>query len=187
MIKKLLIACFMAASLAAASLTGCSGSSSSNETSAQETVADVSLDDVLNDIKEAYGENYVPDSAVDEQMLSDIIGLSPDLYESYVAEMPMISTFLETFIGVKAKEGKGEEAEKALNAYRDQLVNDTMQYPMNVAKIQASQVIRHGDYVFFVMLGAPSDEAMEEGDEEALKSAAENNQIAVDIIDGYFK
>ena len=37
------------------------------------------------------------------------------------------------------------------------------------------------------MLGAPSDEAMEEGDEEALKSAAENNQIAVDIIDGYFK
>ena len=120
-------------------------------------------------------------------MLSDIIGLSPDLYESYVAEMPMISTFVETFIGVKAKEGKGEEAEKALNAYRDQLVNDTRQYPMNVAKIQASQVIRHGDYVFFVMLGAPSDEAMEEGDEEALKSAAENNQIAVDIIDGYFK
>ena len=182
MIKKQLIACFMAASLAAASLTGCSGSSSSNETSAQETVADV-----LKDIKEAYGENYVPDSAVDEQMLSDIIGLSPDLYESYVAEMPMISTFVETFIGVKAKEGKGEEAEKALNAYRDQLVNDTMQYPINVAKIQASQVIRHGDYVFFVMLGAPSDEAIEEGDEEALKSAAENNQIAVDIIDGYFK
>jgi len=99
----------------------------------------------------------------------------------------MISTFVETFIGVKAKEGKGEEAEKALNTYRDQLVNDTMQYPMNVAKIQASQVIRHGDYVFFVMLGAPSDEAMEEGDEAALKSAAENNQIAVDIIDGYFK
>lgn len=71
MIKKQLIACFMAASLAAASLTGCSGSSSSNETSAQETVADVSLDDVLKDIKEAYGENYVPDSAVDEQMLSE--------------------------------------------------------------------------------------------------------------------
>ena len=27
-----------------------------------------------------------------------------------------------------------------------------MQYPMNVSKIQASQVVRHGDYVFFVML-----------------------------------
>ena len=99
----------------------------------------------------------------------------------------MISTFVETFIGAKAKEGKGDEVETALNAYRDRLVNDTMQYPMNIAKIQASQVIRHGDYVFFVMLGAPTDAAMEEGDEAALKSASENNQIAIDIIDGYFK
>lgn len=187
MIKKQLIACFMAASLTAASLSGCSKSPSSSETSAQETVSNVSLEDILNDVKKAYGDSYVPDSAMDEQMLSDIIGLSPDLYEGYVAEMPVISTFVETFIGVKAKEGKGEEAEKILNAYRDQLVNDTMQYPMNVAKIQASQVIRHGDYVFFVMLGAPTDEAMEEGDDAALKSAAENNQTAVDVINGYFK
>lgn len=187
MIKKQLMACLMAASLAAAALTGCSGSHSSNETAAQESVANVSLEDILSDVKKAYGDQYVPDSAIDEQMLSDIIGLSPDLYESYVAEMPMISTFVETFIGVKAKEGKGEEAEKVLNAYREQLVSDTFQYPMNVSKIQASQVIRHGDYVFFVMLGAPSDEAMEAGDEEALKSASENNQIAVDVIDGYFK
>ena len=119
--------------------------------------------------------------------LEDVIGLSPELYESYVAEAPMISTFVETFIGVKAKDGKGDETEAALTAYRDRLVGDTMQYPMNVSKIQASQVVRHGDYVFFVMLGGPDDAAMEQGDEAALKSASENNQIAIDIIDGYFK
>ena len=187
MMKKQVIAFFMAVSLSAAVVTGCSGSSHANDTTAQETVVNVSLEDVLSDIKEAYGENYIPNSAVDDQMLSDVIGLSPDLCESYVAEMPMISTFVETFIGVKAKEGKGDDVETALNAYRDRLVNDTMQYPMNIAKIQASQVIRHGDYVFFVMLGAPTDASMEEGDEAALKSASENNQIAIDIIDGYFK
>ena len=76
--------------------------------------------------------------------------------------------------------------EKALTEYREYLLNDTMQYPMNVSKIQASQVIRHGDYVFFVMLGGPDDDAMEKGDEAALKSAEENNQIAVDIINGFF-
>lgn len=187
MMKKQVIAFFMAVSLSAAVVTGCSDSSPANDTTAQETVVNVSLEDVLSDIKEAYGENYIPNSAVDDQMLSDVIGLSPDLCESYVAEMPMISTFVETFIGVKAKEGKGDGVETALNAYRDRLVNDTMQYPMNIAKIQASQVVRHGDYVFFVMLGAPTDAAMEEGDEAALKSASENNQIAIDIIDGYFK
>lgn len=187
--KKQLTAVIMAASLAFASLTGCSSPSAGKEPAGQETEAavNVSLDDVLNKIKEAYGEGYIPNTPMDDQMLNDVIGLSPELCESYVAEMPMISTFVETFIGVKAKEGKGDDVEKALTEYRERLVGDTMQYPMNIAKIQASQVVRHGDYVFFVMLGAPSDAAMEEGDEAALKSASENNQIAIDIIDGYFK
>lgn len=187
--KKQLTAVIMAASLAFASLTGCSSSSAGKEPAGQETEAavNVSLDDVLNKIKEAYGEGYIPNTPMDDQMLNDVIGLSPELCESYVAEMPMISTFVETFIGVKAKEGKGDDVEKALTEYRERLVGDTMQYPMNVSKIQASQVVRHGDYVFFVMLGGPDDVAMEQGDEAALKSAEENNKIAIDVIDGFFK
>lgn len=187
--NKQLAAVIMAASLALASLTGCSRPSAGKEPTSQETEAavSVSLDDVLNKVKEAYGEDYIPSTAMDEQMLNDIIGLSPELYESYVAEMPMISTFVETFIGVKAKEGQGDGVEKALTEYRDRLVNDTMQYPMNVSKIQASQVVRHGDYVFFVMLGGPDDAALEQGDEAALKSAEENNKIAIDVIDGFFQ
>lgn len=187
--NKQLAAVIMAASLALASLTGCSSPSAGKEPTSQETEAavSVSLDDVLNKVKEAYGEGYIPSTAMDEQMLNDIIGLSPELYESYVAEMPMISTFVETFIGVKAKEGQGDGVEKALTEYRDRLVNDTMQYPMNVSKIQASQVVRHGDYVFFVMLGGPDDAALEQGDEAALKSAEENNKIAIDVIDGFFQ
>lgn len=62
-------------------------------------------------------------------MLNDVIDLSPELCESYVAEMPMISTFVETFIGVKAKEGKGDDVEKALTEYRERLVGDTMRIP----------------------------------------------------------
>ena len=192
--KKQLTAVIMAASLAFASLTGCSSSSAGNLvisliSTGQETEAavNVSLDDVLNKIKEAYGEGYIPNTPMDDQMLNDVIDLSPELCESYVAEMPMISTFVETFIGVKAKEGKGDDVEKALTEYRERLVGDTMQYPMNVSKIQASQVVRHGDYVFFVMLGGPDDAAMEQGDEAALKSAEENNKIAIDVIDGFFK
>ena len=37
------------------------------------------------------------------------------------------------------------------------------------------------------MLGGPDDAAMEQGDEAALKSAEENNKIAIDVIDGFFK
>ncbi len=191
--NKYLASLILSAALTASFLTGCTASPAAKETTAQETTAqetaaaaDVSLDDILSTIKEAYKDNYMPDSPIDSQVLNDVMGISPELCESYVAEMPMISTFVETFIGVKAKEGKGADVEKALTEYREYLLNDTMQYPMNVSKIQASQVIRHGDYVFFVMLGGPDDDAMEKGDEAALKSAEENNQIAVDIINGFF-
>lgn len=160
---------------------------SSQEENAPALQADETLTSVLNDIKEAYGDNYVPNSELDAQMLEDIVGLTPDLYDSAVAEMPMINTFVETFIGVKASEGNGDQAEQILNEYRDRLVSDTMQYPMNIAKIQASEVVRHGDYIFFVMLGAPDDAAMEQGDEAALQSAIENNQIAVSAIDKNFQ
>ena len=39
--------------------------------------------------------------------------------------------------------------------------------------------------VFF--LGGPDDAALEQGDEAALKSAEENNKIAIDVIDGFFQ
>ena len=41
--------------------------------------------------------------------------------------------------------------EKALTSYRDYLINDSLQYPMNVPKVNASSVLREGDYVFFVI------------------------------------
>ena len=84
---------------------------------------------------------------------------------------------------LEAADGKVEEAKKALDAYRETLVNDTLQYPMNISKVQASQVYVVGDYVFFIMLGQIPDEMLERGDEsEMLKASQEQNQIAIDAI-----
>ena len=162
-------------------------SAAETTTAAEESQASPDLAEILEAVQDAYGEDYLPNTAIDATVLEQTYGIDAGLYEEFVGEMPMISTFVETFIGVKAKEGKGDDVEKALTEYRERLVGDTMQYPMNVSKIQASQVVRHGDYVFFVMLGGPDDAAMEQGDEAALKSAEENNKIAIDVIDGFFK
>lgn len=160
------------------------------ETSQEENGASQSsetLDSILNSIKEAYGDTYAPNMQMDSQMLEDLTGITPDQYTAFVAEMPMISTFVETFIGVEATEESADAVEEALNSYRDSLLEDTMQYPMSIPKIQASQVVRHGSYVFFVMLGAADDAALEQGEEEALESARENNQKAIDIINEAFE
>lgn len=147
---------------------------------------EISLDEIHAAVKEAYGENYIPSAAFDEQGMKKLFGINSDLYDSFIAEGPMISVHVDTFVAVKAKEGKGEEVAQHLNDYRDSQLNGAMQYPMNLPKIEASQVVRHGDYVFFVMLGTPSEEAEAQGEEAALESAKENTQIAIDIIDGYF-
>lgn len=160
------------------------------ETSQEENGASQSsetLDSILNSIKEAYGDTYAPNMQMDSQMLEDLTGITPDQYTAFVAEMPMISTFVETFIGVEATEESADAVEEALNSYRDSLLEDTMQYPMSIPKIQASQVVRHGSYVFFVMLGAADDAALEQGEEKALESARENNQKAIDIINEAFE
>ena len=75
-----------------------------------------------------------------------------------------------------------EEVESALNAYRDSLVNDTMQYPMNLGKIQASRVERIGDYVCFVQLGADTSSVEEQGDEAVITYCQEQNELALEAI-----
>lgn len=148
---------------------------------------DGKLSEIHKAVQDAYKDGYIPSAPYDGKAMKSIFGVDESLYDSFLAEGPMISVNVETFVGVAAKEGKGEEVEKALNQYRDSLIADTMQYPMNIVKIQASQVVRHGDYVFFIMLGAPSMESEENGEEAALLSAQENNKIGIDVIDGFFK
>ena len=156
------------------------------EASSEEVKKDVDISEIQKKIQEAYGEAYIPSMDYDGQAMNDLFGISEDMYEQYIAQGPMISVHVDTFVAVKAAEGKADAVEEALTAYRDKQVNDSVQYPMNLPKVSSSQVVRHGDYVFFVMLGTPDEEAELKGEEEALESAKKNNQIAIDIIDGFF-
>ena len=187
--------CTLAALIAVAAITGCSSAASSApaassseapaSSSSEVIVADVSISEVHEAVKAAYGDNYVPSMPFEALQLKEIFGVNTDNVEEFILEGPMMSAHIDVFAAVKAKEGKGEEVESELNAYRDMLVSDTMQYPSNLAKIAASQVIRHGDYVFFVMLGA-FNEDMEASEDEQAKFAQDQTQIGVDAINAFF-
>lgn len=133
-------------------------------------------------VTDALGENYWPDTPMMPDMLEVFYGIAPDMYEDYFAETPMISANVDALVIIKAKEDRVGEVEEALNAYRDSRVNDTMQYPMNVGKIQASRVERIGNYVCFVQLGADTEEAMESGDEAVITQCREVNELVIEII-----
>ncbi len=137
---------------------------------------------VRDAIVDALGENYWPNMAITPQMLEDTFGIASDLYDDYMGEMPMISTNVDTLLIIKAKSDKVDEVEEALNTYRDHLVNDTMQYPMNMGKIQASRIERIGSYVCFVQLGADTTAASESGEEAVITHCQEQNELVIEII-----
>lgn len=133
-------------------------------------------------VVEVLGENYWPNMTIEPTTLSDMYGITEEMYEDYFAEMPMISTNVDTLIIVKAKEGQAEAVEAALTAYRETLISDTMQYPMNHGKIQASRIEAMGNYVCFVQLGADVTDAMDQGEDAAITQCQEENEKALDAI-----
>ena len=153
---------------------------SSNNTSASSTVA---LSTVLDAVKNAYGENYLPSMDLTAEDLKTRFGLNAADYTEAIGQVAMMSTQVDTFVAVHAKEGKAENVVSALNAYRDDLVNNSMQYPMNIPKVNASKVYQKGDYVFFIMLGAFAPDDLLADDPAAVTFHEEQNQIAIDAID----
>lgn len=143
----------------------------------------VELSDVCTAVRDAYGEDYVGVEQ-SEEMIEQVLKIDKDLYDEIYFEMPMISVQPDRFVAVKAKDGKGEEVEKKLNEYRDSLLQEGMQYPMNLPLAQASQVVRYGDYVFFVLLGEIPMDIIDSGDDAKMAdSAKEQIQIGLDAIE----
>lgn len=145
---------------------------------------DGTVNKIADAIKAAYGENYLPQMPVEAEMASTVFGLEEGSYTEFFAETPMISAQVDTLLIVKAAEGKAVDVKAAVDAYRQRLLDDTMQYPMNVPKIQASQVVQNGDYVAFILLGG-YDETLET-DEQLLQYAEEQTKIGVDAFNNYF-
>jgi hypothetical protein len=142
----------------------------------------VEMQQLKDKITEALGDEYWPDTQLSEEMLEGLVGLSSDMYDDYLAEMPMISVNVDTLLIVKAKNGNVESVENILESYRENLVNGSMEYPMNIGKIQASRIERIGNYVCFVQLGGSAVDLVEQGDEAVIAECLEQNELVLEII-----
>ncbi len=160
-------------------------SASAEETAAEESQASPDFQEILEAVKDAYGEDYLPNTAIDETVLEQTYGIDPELYTEFVGEMPMISAHVDTFLAVRAKAGEADTVEELLNAYRDSQIEGALQYPMNMPKYEASQVVRYGNDVYFVMLGAYDDSIT---DEAELKNFYQSQvQIGLDMISSFYE
>ena len=160
--------------LVAIGMIGCSKEKS--------TAKEIPLQEVQQKIQEAYGENYLAGMDYDSQLLETVFGIKPEWVEEFIAQGPMMSAHVDTFIAIKATDGNVENVKTTLEAYRQSQIDSGFSYPMNLAKIEQSQVYQTGDYVFYIMLGGyyEGDDANEEQNHYK-----EQTQIALDIIKEY--
>lgn len=146
------------------SVTACGSGNADNTLTGQETTkqdttitaaqgyrSDVACADIEAAVAEQMGEDYIASTNVTEV---EHLGLTADMYTDFAYKCPMISINVDTFILVKAAQGRVEDVRTALENYRNTLIEDTFQYPSNLVKIQNSSVRIYGDYVAFIQLGA---------------------------------
>lgn len=170
--------------------TSTADTTSGDTTAADTTKADesastttVSAADIGKAVADEYGDEYIPDTEIDADYLEAAYGIKPDWYDDFYGQVPMIGVNVDTFIAVKAKSANVSDVEKALNDYADYYKNDAQKYPKDIAKADACRVYTKGNYVFFIMLGFPTDEVENMDDAAQVKYYTEQNDRAVKVID----
>jgi len=152
------------------------------------------IDLIRNNIVKMYGTTYYPNVKVhaDEEYLkmymADTLKLDAAWVNDIIIEVPMISANVDTLILVNPTEGNAENVLAALTEYKRFLVEETMQYPMNEARVQKAVVQQVGDYVCFSILGGAIDDPSVYGfttDEELADYYEQMNMNAIYAIQGY--
>lgn len=164
-----------------------SAGSSSGEISGSESNdknSTLSAKGLRDAVAKAYGENYLPDQAMDAEMIESEFGLTKDMYDEVVAEAPLIGFHPDRLVIVKPKKGKEANVKRALEDALLVMKEQQMQYPVNVAKVNAGKVLEKDGYYCFMILGQTDDTS--ENDNDAAKFAEKQIDIGVKAFDNYF-
>ena len=172
--------------LAVCLLTGCNKDRTSLEDTDSGYREDISPKSLVEAVASELSDEYWADAVLEQEILDDWYGISAEMYEEFYGQTPMISANVDALIVVKAKEEHLEDVQNALDTYRESMIQDTLQYPMNIPKIQASQSNTVGNYVCFVQLGGSMEGIMDD-DEAAIEACRKMNERALSVIEGELK
>lgn len=172
---------WMIMAAAAVLLVGCGKSSADKEETGTAYRTDISAQALVEAVAEELGDDYWPDTELAPEYLDEWYGVSSDMYEDAYGQTPMISANVDTLIIVRADPERIEDVENAFDTYREAMVQDTMQYPNNIPKIQASGIGTFGNWVCYVQLGGDMDNA--EDDEKAIEACQAANEQALAVIE----
>jgi len=189
--RKKLLAVMLAASLAAGSAAHVPvlNDNAVVAEAAKKKVKAPSVKKLRKAIADLLGENYLANMLLAKDKINERFGLQSSWYTDVIAEIPMMSGHVDTLVIAKDKnKNTKKKIKNKLSAYRKMLINDTIQYPSNLLKIQASKVYVKDNYVFFLLLGHV-DSKMEENstEEQVIEAYKDEIKKIIDTINSSFK
>lgn len=131
------------------------------------------LESAHDAVKQEYGDFYIPSKVISLESLKDTYGISMKYVEDYIAESAMMSTHADIFMGFKVKSGKVDLIKEELIRYKESLLVMYKDDKVKLAKIEASEVFRYGNYVFYMVLGQNIDVISTDEDEFLSDAIAE--------------
>lgn len=148
------------------------------------------IDYLRNAIMKAYAGTYFPNVQVqdDPSYMQELLKLDASWYDEAIVEIPMIGANADKLILIHATAGNLENVKNALDAHKQSLIDDSMQYPMNKPRVQSAWVVTVGDYAIFSILGGALDDPEMYGittDEDLIAYYESNNSNAEWAVRGY--
>lgn len=123
---------------------------------------DKSIQDVLDAVDAKFNEKYGGDYGaiamkmpVDDQYLSDFVDLDASAYTEFAGVVSMSMANSDALFAVKAKEGKVDVVQQALEKRLSDLIVQYEFYPVNGSydRAKAGEVYVKGNYVFLIVVG----------------------------------
>lgn len=141
------------------------------------------MNELRSTVVKLLGDHYWPDTLLNGEELAERVGISSNMYESFLAEYQHTEAGIDMMILIEAKEDEIETVEKCLNDYREVLLKIYEQQPQNEAKVFASRIEIIDHYVCYVQLGADISFLKDKGREEMVAYCQQANERALDVLE----
>ena len=141
------------------------------------------MNELRSTVVKLLGDHYWPDTLLNGEELAERVGISSNMYESFLAEYQHTEAGIDMMILIEVKEGEIETVEKCLNDYREVLLKIYEQQPQNEAKVFASRIEIIDHYVCYVQLGADISFLKDKGREEMVAYCQQENERALDVLE----
>lgn len=141
------------------------------------------LAELKENVKEELGERYWPEVSLSEAELKSMTGITEDMYVEFLAEEQILDTNIDMMMIIHSKEEYVGAIEKALEKYREYVIEENVKYPQNYGKAMASRMETIENYICFVQLGADTSIVANKGEEGIIAYCQEENERAIDVIE----